>query len=192
MLKNKLMKELQETKDKLQEKTDEVERVKKSLRDCRAEIRAVLKVCKKDAVMAQKKIATVKGQKNNALTKIGILEKQIEVLHQLVGSLEEDNKDVQKRSESCQSELVSMKEELARSRGEFEMALNACKCDLLEAENEMRFYLEEKESALADAKLARMKLQKLEDVIHNVEKERDFERDRNQQPWWKQFFNLMN
>merc|ERR1719148_61143 len=182
------MKELQETKEKLQEKTDEVERVKKSLRDCKAEISTVMKICRKDAALAQKKIASVKGQRNEAVNKIGVLEKQMEVLKQLLECLEEDNNNVQRQSDSCQTEIDSMKEELGRSRGEFQMALNACKCDLLQAETELRFYLEEKESALADAKYARMQLQKLGGVIQDVEKERDFERERNQKPWWKKLF----
>jgi len=189
-LNNELMKELQDTKKKLEEKVDEVERVQKSLHDCKAEITAVMKVCKKDASSARKKIAAVQGQRNEAFTKIGILEKQMEVLNQLVGCLEEDNNKLQMQSGSSQSEIVAMREELERSQEEFERALSTCRRDLSDAEDEMTFYLKEKGSALADAEFAKMQLQKLENIVCNLERERDYERERNNKPWWKKLFFL--
>jgi len=85
-----------------------------------------------------------------------------------------------------------MKEELTRSKAEFEKALATCRFDLREAENEISFYLKEKDSALADAEAARMQLRKLEDVVSNLEKERDYERERNQRPWWETFWSELS
>jgi len=185
------MTELRETKVKLEEKTEELERVQNALFTCQEEVTVAMQVCQRDAAVAEQTLVATQGRRADAEAKIEILQKQMQVLHQLVSCLEEDNHNLDQKDERCQSEINAMRAELTKSREEFQKALNSSMFDLMEAEAAHRSCLHEKGCALADSELARKQLRKIEEHVCFLQNQMDLERKRNQKPWWKKLLSLL-
>merc|ERR1712048_610016 len=151
-----------------------------------------MKVCQRDATLAEQALVATEAKRAESEAKIGILQKQMEVLNQLVSCLEEDNSSLEAKDGRCQSEIKAMRAELTKSRKEFQTQLNSCRYDLMEAETAYRSCLHEKGCALADAELARKQLRQIEEHVCFLENQMELEKKRKERPWWKKLLSILS